>query len=112
MTMSDDEIRRAAVALDTIDRFGHEDELCQRIREATADLPGCGIWGNATIGALAAGGIMATRLSKLLGVSKRRAQRAVAEALSPQRSMAILEVLLGYEREIKQAAGLIGPRRK
>ena len=95
-----DELRRAIVALDVIERHGDRDEWALLQRQAHDSAPNGNRWGNATPNQRIGGGLLADQLAGLLGESRDRCEQAAAEVLAPQRHRALYDLLLAYADEL------------
>jgi hypothetical protein len=97
---SPDELRRAIVALATIERDGDQDELDLILRQASDSAPNGSRWGNATPNQRSGGGLLAGRLADLLGEDPDRCEQSAAEVFAPQRHRAIFDALVSYADEL------------
>jgi hypothetical protein len=94
--LTDDELRRALLALDIIDRDGDPDELAHLLRAARDATPSVDPWGNSTASQEISGRRLAARLARLVGESRGRCDRAAAEVFAPQRQRAVFDALVSY----------------
>jgi hypothetical protein len=89
---SPEELRRAAVALDIIERLGDPDQWSTILCGASATSP--------TLGQSLRAGLLASELAKLLGEDRDRCEQAAAEAFAPSRHRAVFDALIGYADEL------------
>lgn len=95
------ELCRAIAALGVIEDRGRADEFQFILNQATESSPSAEPWGNATSGEVIRGGLLARRLSNLLGVPVEQCEAAAVEVLAPGRQRAIFNAIVGYAKELK-----------
>jgi hypothetical protein len=95
-----DELRRAIVALDTIEGHGDRHEWALILRQAHESALSGDRWGNATGNQRISGGLLADRLASLLDEPRDRCEQVAAEVFAPQRHRAIYDALIGYADEL------------
>ena len=108
MRFTPEELRRAIVALDTIERLGDPDEWALLQQQAHDSAPNGDRWGNATANQRISGGLLADRLVNLLGESRGHCEQAAAEVFAPQRHRAVYDSLIAYADELTRRS----PRRE
>ena len=95
-----EEMRRAIVALDTIESEGDCDEWAIIVRQAGDSAPNGSRWGNATPNQRGGGSLLAARLANLLGEDRDQCEQAAAEVFAPQRHRAVFDALISYSEEL------------
>jgi len=95
-----DELRRAVVALDAIERTGDPDEWAAILREARDSAPSADPWQNVGIGTRTLANVMAKRLAGLLGVPITDCLTAAGDVYGMDRGRAVFEAMLAYADEV------------
>ena len=95
-----DELRRAVIALNTVEGRGDSDTLAYILREAQSVIPSASLWGNATPRQQIGGRWLAERLAKLLGEPVDRCEQAAADVFAGHRHRAVFDALISYAEEL------------
>ena len=98
--LTDAELRQAIEALVIVENRGDAEDFQYLLNQATASTPSADPFGNASIGVSIQAGLLARRLSGLLGVPIVRCEQAAADVLAPQRELAVYNAILAYAAEL------------